>query len=143
MLETFWPSGAPSKNDLSRAKMHALSPTCGPVLEARQDRPRGGLGCAVEDAWPGTGPGDDDGGPQTESLARGLWYAGVGGFETRRSLAYAGRAGPGWRPSGADLNSGVLTAREPRGTDSDGAILTAGANGVLTARVGVWVLTCG
>ena len=35
----------------------------------------------------------------------------------------------------------VLTACEPRGTDSDGAFLTAGEIGVLTARVGV--LTCG
>ncbi len=55
----------------------------------------------------------------------------------------AGRAGPERRPSGANLDTGVLMARAPWGTDSDGAtrILTAGAIGVLTARVGE--LTCG
>ncbi len=74
---------------------------------------------------------------RVERRARGLRYAGVRGFETQRSLAWTlvararngGQAGPTY--------TGVLTAREPWGTDSDGAILTAGAIGVLAARVGV------
>ena len=126
--------------------------TCGPVLEAPVAEARawvgigpGGLGCAVEDAWPGTGPGGDDGGPRPRTRGRSGEGPSVRWCGRVRDPAFAGldagRAGPEWRPIGANLNAGVLTARAPWGTDSDGAILTAGAIGVLTARVGV--LTCG
>ncbi len=95
----------------------------------------------MEDAWPGTGQGGDDGGQRPRSCGKSgegpsvRWCWRV--RDPELAGLDAGRAGPEWRPSGADSKTGVLTACEPWGTDSDGAILTAGAIGVLTTRVGV------
>ena len=90
-------------------------------------------------AWPGTGLGGDDGGPWPKTCARGLRYEPWCRKVRDPELAglNADHAGPELRPGEADLNTGVLTPCEPRRTDSDGEILTAGAIGVLTARVGV------
>ena len=103
----------------------------------------GGTGCAVEVAWPGAGPAGGEGGrrppkagdaEQTSEGTRTARDPGLAGWDAgcagpKRRLLSGARRGQG-RTSGL----GVLTAREPWGTDSDGAKLTSRADGVLTAR---------
>ncbi len=100
----------------------------------------------MEGAWPGAGPVGGDGGRRLVTRLSRLGTLGLGRQESRGPLA---RQLVAWARNGSQAvpdegrartsEHGVPTACEPRGTDSDGAKLTACKVGVLRARV--WVLT--